>query len=260
MAAVKAGRAALRAPGEHVPPRDMCRLVGSGSRIAHVHIGRASLQLLRRHGELKPTDRVLEPGCGCGRIAAPLAQYLEDGSYEGFDIVPELTEWASAHITRRHPNFRFRHVDLKNAMYNPSKGGNASAFTFPYDDASFDFAVTSSLFTHMLWDDTSRYLSEIARTLKPGGTAVMSFFILNDEITPLPASSDLKFPHRVEHDLRVEVPDKPCDAVAYPEAQVRALLRQHGFILKELLFGSWCGRFARGAFPYQDYVIARRPA
>ena len=247
-------------PGRNVPPHDLCRLVGSGSRTAHVLIGRASLRLLKRHGELKPTDRVLEPGCGCGRIAAPLAKYLEGGSYEGFDVVPELIEWASSHISARHPNFRFRHVDLQNAMYNPSRGGKASVFTFPYADASFDFAVTSSLFTHMLWDDTSRYLSEIARTLKPGGTAVMSFFILNDEISPLPATSDLKFPHRVERDLRVEVADKPCDAVAYPEAEVRSLLRTHGLVLKELLFGGWCGRLPHGAFPYQDYVVAGKPA
>ena len=39
-------------------------------------------------GELKPSERVLDVGCGIGRMAIPLTKYLDErGRYEGFDIV-----------------------------------------------------------------------------------------------------------------------------------------------------------------------------
>ncbi|MDP8919032.1 MAG: class I SAM-dependent methyltransferase, partial [Pseudomonadota bacterium] len=44
-----------------------------------------------RLGELKPSDRVLDIGCGIGRMAVPLTQYLdpETAFYEGIDPVNE---------------------------------------------------------------------------------------------------------------------------------------------------------------------------
>ena len=42
--------------------------------------------VLERHG-LKPEHRVLDIGCGVGRVALPLTRYLTSGTYDGFDIV-----------------------------------------------------------------------------------------------------------------------------------------------------------------------------
>ena len=52
--------------------------------------GRGPNQLsLLRHWGLRPSARVLEIGCGVGRLAYELASYLDGGSYTGFDISPE---------------------------------------------------------------------------------------------------------------------------------------------------------------------------
>ncbi len=67
---------------------------------------------------MTPDEAVLEPGCGTGRMAEPLAGYLSaTGSYDGFDVVRKAIEWCETNI--QSPNFRFRHVDVRNRYYNP---------------------------------------------------------------------------------------------------------------------------------------------
>ena len=49
-------------------------------------------------------NSVLDVGCGIGRMAIPLARYLNtDGKYEGFDIIPENIAWCQRAITPRYP-------------------------------------------------------------------------------------------------------------------------------------------------------------
>jgi tRNA G46 methylase TrmB len=69
--------------------------------------------------QLQASEEVLEIGCGCGRIAIPLATYMGDhGRFYGVEIVEDAVLWCANHITRQHPNFRFFHADLYNQRYN----------------------------------------------------------------------------------------------------------------------------------------------
>ena len=63
---------------------------------------------LQAHGGLARTAAVLDVGCGCGRIAAALTQYLSpEGRYVGVDIVSELIGFAREFIGAPNPNFHF---------------------------------------------------------------------------------------------------------------------------------------------------------
>jgi SAM-dependent methyltransferase len=241
-----------------LPPPRLMKIVGSGSAETFVRAGESFFSIFQRHARLRPSDRVLDVGCGCGRMARPLTRYLTTGSYDGFDIVPELVEWCRANITPRHPNFRFKRVDVANTFYHGAGATSAAGFRFPYDDGSFDFTILASVFTHMLPRDLVRYAAEIARTLKPGGTALMTFFLLNDESLRLKetARSRFRFLYPWEGGLCVEDPDRPEGAVAYPEERVRAILREHGLVTQQILLGSWCGR--EHAVSGQDILIARK--
>jgi ubiquinone/menaquinone biosynthesis C-methylase UbiE len=221
--------------------------------------GERFARLLVEPGGLRPNDRVLEVGCGIGRMAVPLTRYLgEEGHYEGIDIVPEGVEWCEKAITPRYPNFRFRLADVHNKQYNPTGTLKASEYKLPYEDGSFDFVFLASVFTHMLPEGVNNYLSEIARVLIGSGRCLITFFLLNRDSLELMESgaSTLNFKHdfgayRVRERATREV------AVAYPEGTIRALYERYGLAIEEpICYGSWSGR--KGCLDYQDIVVASK--
>lgn len=208
-------------------------------------------------GGLKPQERVLDIGCGIGRMAVPLTRYLSDrGSYEGIDVFPKGIAWCQENITPRYPNFRFRVADIKNKEYNPGGRFAASEYEFPYANEAFDFVLLTSVFTHLLPDEVENYLSEIRRVLAPGGRCLASFFLLNEESLGAIRSgtSTIDFRHAFGG-YRVKDVDTPEAAIAFPEDYVRSLYAERGLgIVEPVRYGSWPGR--RAFLSYQDVVIA----
>ena len=208
--------------------------------------------------DLQPYHRVLDVGCGIGKQAVPLTQYLSPkGSYEGFDIVKEGVQWCEQQITGRYPNFKFRHVDVFNKHYNPDGGVLPSEWRFPYSDAEFDFVCLISVFTHMLPNAVKNYVHEISRVLKPGGKSFISFLLLNDESRRLIAQSKSTLP--LMHELEgcsVLDPEFPETTVGLPEDFVRDLFEKSGLAINEIYYGSWCGRNESNF--YQDIVLSVR--
>src|SRR5262245_51373922 len=91
------------------------------------------------HCGLTPNTRLLEIGCGVGRLAFELAPILTPhGSYAGFDISPEAIDWLVANYASRLPNYRFDLVDVTNRRYRPDAGSDPAAARFPYADEDFD--------------------------------------------------------------------------------------------------------------------------
>ncbi len=209
---------------------------------------------------LQPDQAVLEPGCGTGRMAEALTGYLNaSGSYAGFDIVPEAIRWCDEHISSRHANFSFRHVDVFNQEYNPGGSVPPAEFTFPYSDASFDFVFLTSVFTHMLPADVRHYLDEIRRVLRPEARCLATFFLLSDEsiASARAGRASRRFAHEGDgffYDYR----DAPEAAVAYREEDVLAFLDSAGLELaRPIRYGRWAGL---GPAPNQDTVVVRRAA
>jgi SAM-dependent methyltransferase len=238
-----------------LPPRWL-RLAAGGDFTA---VGDRFLTHCRELAGLRPTDRVLEVGCGVGRIARPLATYLEPpGGYDGFDVVAPAVRWCQRHLTPRHPHFRFVHVDLRNGGYNPRGRLRAADFTFPYADNAFDLVLLASVCTHLLPAEVAHYLAEAARVLRPGGRLLATFFLLNDDALARMAGPDSRFHFTHEGPgYRATRPDRPEAAVAYAEADVRRLLARAGLTLREpIAYGSWCGR--ADAREGQDMLVAEK--
>jgi SAM-dependent methyltransferase len=236
-----------------VPPRWL-HFVGGGDFVA---MGRNFLRHFIELAGLRPAEDVLDIGCGVGRMARPLTGYLDqEGSYRGFDIVPEGIAWCRRHITPYYPHFQFQHANIYNAEYNRGGFLRAGEFIFPYPDNSFDFAFATSVFTHMLPVDVANYLAQIRRVLRPGGRCLLTFFILNDEAHALMAGSGSLFNFAYDAGgCFTTTPNRPEAALAYQEAELRILLTRAGLALREpLLYGSWCGRehYVEG----QDMLLA----
>lgn len=217
------------------------------------------MALFRDLVDLRPDERVLDVGCGIGRLARPLAGYLSSaGSYDGFDVAEIAIKWCQRHYAEAHHNFRFTYVNVANGSYNPDGGVPAERFCFPYPDASFDFVYLTSVFTHMMPAATERYVDEIARVLAPGGRCLLTFFLLNDESRGLIGQGRSTQPFAdVEAPYAVVDPAIPERAVAYEEPWVLTLLSEAGLSPRmPPNYGSWCGR--ESFTSYQDIVVADR--
>jgi SAM-dependent methyltransferase len=233
------------------PPRRLAGYVGDSDFRA---TGEEFLVHFRDLAGLRSGDRVLEIGCGIGRMARVLVPVLAPpGSYDGFDVVRSGIDWCRAHYVRTPAPFRFHHADLRNDAYNPDGAAPASAYRFPYDDRSFDLVLATSVFTHLLAATADRYLSEAARVLARGGRMFATWLLLTDEICralPPPfVRLDGSLPGAVAD------PAVPESAVAYDERWLRARLDTHGLALRLIDRGTWAGRPGASR---QDIVIAYR--
>lgn len=136
--------------------------------------------LLLTYASVTPDSRVLEIGCGCGRIAFALAEQLNDGNYVGMDVEKIALEGAKANLFLYKKGFKFDLLDVKNDAYNPEGKYAASEYIFPYSEKSFDVVFMISVFTHMLTDEVHNYTKEISRLLKPRGRCFLTSFLSDD--------------------------------------------------------------------------------
>lgn len=238
-----------------IPPRRF-NFIGDGD---FVKIGNEFLQYFIDVGGLKNTDKVLDVGCGIGRMALPLSGYLsKKGSYEGFDIVPKGINWCTKNISAKFPNFNFQLADIYNKAYHPNGNSNPADYKFPFEKESFDFIFLTSVFTHMLPSDVENYLSEISRVLKKDGVCFITYFILNKK--SLNAINEKKsfFSFKHKHG-KCYLDDKsaPENAIAYTEDYLNNIYLNNSLkITHPLHLGSWSGRSERSNF--QDIVVATK--
>ena len=242
---------------ELTPPRGEI-FTGSGD---FKRIGEQYLRYFIDLGGLKPDQKVLDVGCGIGRMALRLVEYLDSrGAYEGFDVVPGGIAWCRKKITPRYANFHFQLADVYNGAYNPNGKHRAAEYRFPYPDERFDFSFLTSIFTHLLPPDVENYLFEISRTLKNGGRCMITFFLLNAESLAL-IDSKQSGPDFECHFGNYRVSDRgiPETAVAYDETYILELYAKYGLdVVEPIHYGSWCGRERH--LNYQDIVVAvKRP-
>jgi ubiquinone/menaquinone biosynthesis C-methylase UbiE len=113
-------------------------------------------EIVRSNG-LEPWHSLVDVGCGSGRLAFGLRDYLL-GDYLGTDVVPKLLEYAAKRCGR--PSWKFRSVD---------------SLTIPAPDRSANMVSFFSVLTHLLHEDCYRYLVEARRVLKPAGKILFSF-------------------------------------------------------------------------------------
>jgi hypothetical protein len=111
----------------------------------------------------------------------------------------------------------------------------------------------------MLPADVERYVLEIARVLRPGGTLLASFFLINDDSLELirsGRSTTLDF--TIDHGShRVNWEHEPEGAVAHLEDTVLRTLDEHGLqVSGGVHYGSWPGR--PRSLDYQDVLVATR--
>lgn len=113
------------------------------------------LESLQRHGvPLTASHRLLDFGCGCGRVLRHLRH--TPAQLHGCDANPLAIDWCADHL----PFARF--------------AINALASPLDYDRDFFDVIYAFSVFTHLPQPLQQHWLEELHRVLKPGGVLLLS--------------------------------------------------------------------------------------
>jgi SAM-dependent methyltransferase len=242
-----------------VPPRHL-RTVGGGD---FSSVGDLVLSQLIAVGGLQRDARVLDVGCGSGRVAIPLTRYLSTGSYTGFDVSAAAITWCQTELTSRFPSFRFDHLDVTNGHYNRGGQIDAAAVRLPYADGSFDFAFATSVFTHLLPGQIIHYADELSRVLTADGVVFATFFLLTpaSESRIASGAADIELPavfrdEELGLEYRAMEARRPERAVAFPEMFVQRAFGPTRWSPPRVHPGSWSG--GGPADHYQDVVIAHR--
>jgi SAM-dependent methyltransferase len=237
-----------------LPPRHMI-YTGAGDFLRQ---GKQFRSYFEKYAGLHPGSRVLDVGCGIGRMAVPLTEVLhpDQGFYEGFDVVKTGIDWCQNRITPDFPHFRFQYVPLLNDLYR-TDGGDATTFRFPYPDAHFDLVILTSVFTHMLPDETEHYLKEIHRVLQPGGRVFASFFLWNETAEAHRDRAGFKFPHDLGHYRLMSRRVKSAN-VAYDETYLRQQVKDLGYTIAHLHYGTWSGRPRSECLDFQDIIVLEK--
>ena len=198
--------------------------------------------------DLRPHEHVLDLGCGVGRMAVPLTQYLsEQGSYVGVDVGVDGIAWCRQTISPLYPQFRFEHLDLRHPIYSPDGSQDAASARLPFSDAVFDVICLVSVLTHLDTAALTNYAREIARLLAPGGRCFATAFLMN-----APARDALRRGGgRLAFDPDAPGPEfhadaaAPLAAVAFDEDHfLEKFLRYGRRRLRPARYGHWSGRAA----------------
>jgi SAM-dependent methyltransferase len=218
---------------------------------------------------LEPHHRILDLGCGVGRLAVALSDYLDArGRYVGFDTDRKAIRTCKKQIGSKLPQFSFVWADVFNTRYNEAGEARAAQYRFPFDDGAFDFVFSNSLFTHLVPEDARNYFHEIGRVLTPGGRTMNTMFLLNEVSLPLVESgkSNQGALHPFGDLAWVRRPERPEAWIAVNEDYVRKAHDEAGLQIQGVRYGAWSGREAAWTgreksgpdFGRKDIVVAQK--
>jgi SAM-dependent methyltransferase len=219
---------------------------------------------IEKYADLKSSDSILDVGCGCGRIAAALTQYIDPKShYTGIDIVPGLIDFARNFITPKYPHFQFLLLNESNSTYDSwrqeGRETGIAKLTEAVSAQSIDLAISVSLFTHLDFAPALAMLASIHQVLKNDGRVFMTVFVLDagavDGIQSGQAA--FSFKHRTPGGkLSADRSDDPTFAVAYDDGLLNELIGSAGFRLERRVQGYWS--IGGTGETFQDALILRK--
>jgi len=203
---------------------------------------------VERHGGFNRVGRMLDWGCGCGRLTA---HFLADGRVAeicGTDIDSEATAWCG----RALPQARFQQTGL----YPP----------LPFPDRHFDLVIAYSVFTHLARDLQNAWLSEMKRVLSPGGlllATVHGEFAALFNRSPASPWTRLAFELGAKPIIAGEIEDSAIDRALEgiaPAGYYRGVFQTKKYTMREWSKTLDVLEYREGGVGnYQDLVVLRHP-
>ncbi len=132
------------------------------SRLVGLGVNQANSRMVVEMAGIKPSDRVLDVGCGTGNLTLTAKSMVgPSGTVAGIDASPEMIAQARLNSERTRLAAEFQ-VGLIEKI--------------PHPDASFDFVINRLMMHHLPDNLKRRALVEILRVLRPGGSLFIADF------------------------------------------------------------------------------------
>jgi SAM-dependent methyltransferase len=182
-------------------------------------------------------SRLVDVGCGLGRLAIGLLEEFGDVEYLGVDANAEFIDWCRKHIGQRHPTFRFVHHDVVNEFYNPHGNVHTAQIRLPLASASADIVYVWGVFTNLEPEHVPVYVSELSRIVTDGGRIFLTAFVEDDvpRVTVNPTGY-------VPYDCSV-----PLSVVRFQREYFFSLFSRQGLTVEDF-------RYHGGMFPKQSEI------
>jgi SAM-dependent methyltransferase len=144
--------------------------------------GRWLLERMRRHLGAWSYRRwsLLDFGCGVRFTQAILNERLPIGEYAGVDCYGPMIEFLRTQV--KDPRFTYRHLDVRNPMYNPAGEALGPQARLELPARHYDVACMFSVLTHQDPEDARQILALLRRHVRPRGRLFFTCFL--DEAIP----------------------------------------------------------------------------
>jgi len=170
------GMAEFSAEDDGLPPAFLrrrvhgCNEAGAFRLVGEKVAESIKIELERESIFLDKTSRLLDFGCGCGRVLRYLPGEIGACQLFGTDVDAEAIRWCRTHLG-----------DVAQFFVNQSSPPS------PFEDNFFDLVLSVSIFTHLPETMQFDWLAELSRITRPGGHLFLS--VRNEDVVPVEAAA-----------------------------------------------------------------------
>jgi SAM-dependent methyltransferase len=232
-------------------------------------VGDACVRILERYVTINSSSRLLDFGCGVGRVMLSLLKHKPDvGSVAGFDIMPQVINFCETHIASAFPQATFELVAGSNDHYDQfiaaadARSAKSTALLQSEYASRFTGAYAFSVFTHVEMADFRSLLKLFSIWLEPGGELLFTAFLLTpysrraiDERTGAFPFDEIAF--EAEGQIFVGNAADRLGFIAFDLGLVEQMVFDAGLVITQLEHGGWAGAGFSGSL--QDVIVCRRP-
>ena len=173
---------------------------------------------LVEHFQCNLNSKVLDIGCGLGRLPIGIIRIIGEIDYTGIDVDKISINWCKRFIGKYHPSFKFNHLSVYNERYNEKGVKINGDFRFDFADSSVDVIYLFSVFSHTTEEDMRIYLKEFNRILHENGFIFFTTFV--EENVP-----DITF-NPLNYGIKCS---GPLHIVRYNKDYIFSIIKEYGF-------------------------------
>lgn len=232
-------------------------------------VGDACYQILNRFIAINDSSRLLDFGCGIGRVLISILKHRPMvNSVTGFDIMPQVIQFCESHIASAFPAASFELIRGSNDHYDQfiQSAGNFNSISpvqiiSKYGD-KFTAAYAFSVFTHVEITDFQSLLKLIAKLIEPGGEFLFTAFILTPYSRNAISNKLCLFPfadtaYEADGQVFIGNTDDRLGFIAFDLSMIEQMVFEAGLVITNIEHGAWTGSGCGSSL--QDVIVCRRP-